>query len=163
MVSGDGTELSWYVFTPPLGTSLSTFSLLDASPHRWSSAVTESVHLLPQSILLGLWGSVQEVTLISYGPNFRPSHQSLLQLASLYPALASQHHLHEQGHVHLVPRAAERTPDRDCLCGEYQLSPTYRRPENPDQDGGPSIPLIVGICWYLSKLVMVPGSLNVRE
>lgn len=52
MVSGDGTELSWYVFTPPLGTSLSTFSLLDASPHRWSSAVTESVHLL-QSILLG--------------------------------------------------------------------------------------------------------------
>lgn len=52
MVSGDGTELSWYVFAPLLGSPLSTFSLLDASLHRWRLAVTESVHLL-QSILLG--------------------------------------------------------------------------------------------------------------
>lgn len=54
------------------------------------------------------------------------------------------------------------SPDRDCLCGEYQLSPTYRRPENPYQDGDPGIPLTPGICWYLSKLVMVPGSSKVR-
>lgn len=100
----------------------------------------ESVYLL-QSILLSLCGSIQEVALVSYGLNFHPSHQSLLQLASLYPTSANQHHLHEQGHVHLVPRAAERAPDRDCLCGEYQLSPPYRRPENPDQDGGSWYPI----------------------